>query len=408
MAKRSLPNRGYIFEAVWAAAIAARFYKRIGEIENVKKPGAFQKSISRRVSLQTLPRISTKDVSDMLIQIWNSGKQLRRKTQNDVHFQSRVKDSLIVSIGVPAEVDRLITRLVSGRNFSEINDFIRSSASLANAHTNLNYRVKRVAFNGFEDVISVTADGLVDQRTVKADVTVNIQTNDGGPSIPPFAVSCKVPGGEQFAQVSGGEWQKFEDLFGTIGVSIPEPIRLGWQESMQEYLSEDIFSKKYATRQSIEATNIPTHVKSAAKKVYRSVASSMNSNFPKQTFVNYIINGFSNGIDTEVVKLVDKTVGGEKFMKGGKTLFIDQEFRNLMLNLNYSASYVETTEGAKIVIKANGISGSIMQFRYKWENKSNKPTASNPSKTYSMYPRHYLEALDGMFDIDPRTQKISI
>ena len=43
MAKRNLPNRGYIFEAVWTAAVAASFYKRIGDIEKIQKPGAFEK-----------------------------------------------------------------------------------------------------------------------------------------------------------------------------------------------------------------------------------------------------------------------------------------------------------------------------------------------------------------------------
>ena len=60
MAKRTLPNRGYIFEAVWAAAIAARFYRRLGDFENITKTRALQKSISKRVELQTLPRISSK------------------------------------------------------------------------------------------------------------------------------------------------------------------------------------------------------------------------------------------------------------------------------------------------------------------------------------------------------------
>lgn len=409
MAKRSLPNRGYIFEAVWAAAIAARFYKRFGTVERWKR---MKEVYSARGLTQVgkLPPVNYNDVVSILQAMFSqSSHSLARRTQNDVKWDVDIQDYLNVQIGVPADVDRLLMGYARQKNFSEIRDFIRSSAALANAHSRLNQQVRAVAFNGYTDTITVTADGLVDQRDVKADVTVTIATQDPKiRDIRPFAVSCKVPGGEQFAQVSGGEWQKFEDLFGTIGVAIPKNIKTEWYESMQEYLTEDIFTKKYATRQSIEATNIPTHVKNAAKKVYRSVATSMNTNFPKQTFVNYVINGFSNGVDTEVVKLVDKTVGGDKFMKGGKTLFIDQQFKNLMLNLDYSASYVATAEGAKIVIKVDGIADPILQFRYKWENKSNNPTKTNPTKTYSMYPRHYLEALGGMFDIDPRTQKVSI
>ena len=405
MAKRSLPNRGYIFEAVWTAAVAARFYKRIGDIEKIQKLGAFEKSASKRISLQTLPPVNQKDVADMIIQIWNSGKNLRRLTQSDVHFKSKVKDSLIISVGVPKEIDSLISNMVRTKNFNEISDFIRSSSALANGHANLNARVKRVAFNGFEDVINITADGLVDQRTVKADVTVTIQTNDGGPNIPAFAVSCKVPGGEQFAQVSGFEWQKFEDLFGQLGVNIPTQIKKEWTSSMQSYLSEGVFTKKYATRQAIESTTIPDDTKNAAKRVYRSAANLMNSNFPKQNFINYVINGFSNGVDTELVKLTGSTRGGEMYMTGGKTLKIDQEFRQVLSNLTFSAEYKDTGKSSLILIKADGVASSLMQFRYKWENPS---SGSGANKTYKMYPRHYLEALDGIFDIDPRTQKFSV
>ena len=405
MAKRNLPNRGYIFEAVWTAAVAARFYKRIGDIEKIQKSGAFEKSASKRISLQTLPPVNQKDIADMIIQIWNSGKNLRRLTQSDVHFKSKVKDSLIISVGVPKEIDSFISNMVRTKNFNEISDFIRSSAVLANGHANLNARVKRVAFNGFEDVINITADGLVDQRTVKADVTVTIQTNDGGPNIPSFPVSCKVPGGEQFAQVSGFEWQKFEDLFKQLGVDIPAGIKKEWTSSMQSYLSEGVFTKKYATRQAIESTTIPQDTKNAAKRVYRSAANLMNSNFPKQNFINYVINGFSNGVDTELVKLTGTTRGGEMYMTGGKTLKIDQEFRQVLSNLTFSAEYKDTGKSSLILIKADGVDEALMQFRYRWENQS---SGSGVNKTYKMYPRHYLEAKNGMFDIDPRTQKFSV
>lgn len=409
MAIRKLPNRGYIFEAVWAAAVAARFYKRFG----VPQRWARMKEVYTAKGLtiiDKLPPVNYNDVASVLQLMFSErSHSLAKRTQNDVRWDVDVQDYLNVQIGVPADVDKLLTKYAKSRNFSEIRDFIRSSAALANAHTRLNERVRAVAFNGYTDTINITADGLVDQRDVKADVTVTIVTQDPKiKDIRPFAVSCKVPGGEQFAQVSGGEWQKFDDLFGTIGVNIPQNIKNEWEESMREYLQEDIFTKKYATRQAIEATNIPTHVKNAAKNVYRGVATAMNSKFPKESFVNYIVNGFSNGVDTEVVKLVDKVVAGDKVMKGGKTLFVDQQFKNLMLGLEYSAVYTGTDKGAQIVINADGIDKPIMRFRYKWENKSNNPTTANPSKTYSMYPRHYLEALDGMFNIDPRTQKISV
>ena len=405
MAKRKLPNRGYIFEAVWAAAVAARFYKRFGKVKRWQrmKETYAAKGLAK---VGKLPPVNYNDVANVLQQLFSqSGGKISTQTQNDVRFDVNVQDYLNIQVGVPAAVNTLLRGYASKNNFTEIRDFIRSSASLANNHSRLNQQVRTVAFNGYTDTITVTADGLLDQKDVKADVTVTISTQ--GKDIRPFAVSCKVPGGEQFAQVSGGQWEKFEELFGTIGVNIPLNVKKEWQESMQEYLAEDIFAKKYSTRQAIEETNIPANVKNAAKKVYRGVANSMNSNFPTARFVQYVINGFSNGVDTELVKLIGQTRGGEMYMVGGKTLKIDDTFRQLMMSLDYSAEYKGTDKSAIIVIKAKGVSDPILQFRYKWENKSNKPTADTPGKTYSMYPRHYLEALGGIFDIDPRTQKVS-
>ena len=405
-----MANRGYIFEAVWAAAVAARFYKRFGQTRRLQQmQRAYE---SKSIGLQNigrLPPVNASDVQNMIIRLFGGkARSFTMNTQPDVVFDQQIEDYLMVNVGVPKEVNALMVKVASTRNFSEIRDFIQSSASVANAHARLNERVRAVAFNGITDTISITADGLVDQRTVKADVTVSISTQDPNiRNIPDFAVSCKVPGGEQFAQVSGGEWKQFEDLFQTIGVTIPNNVKNAWFASMQKYLDEDIFKKKFATRQAITSTTIPDDIRNAAKGVYRSVANSMNSNFPKQGFVDYIIDGFSSGVDTEVVKLTEVTRGGKKIMSGGKTLFIDQTFKDLMMSKDYRATYRETPGGAMININANGITDPILQFRYKWENKSNKPTASDPTKTYSMYPRHYLEALKGMFDIDPRTQKVT-
>lgn len=405
MAKRSLPNRGYIFEAVWAAAVAARFYKRFGDVKKLQSSRSAKGLIGNYIG--RLPPVLYKDVVAILQQMFStSSHSLATRTQNDVKWDVDIQDYLNVQIGVPADVDRLLMQYARNRNFTEISDFIRSAAVIANGHSTLNSKVRAVAFNGYTDTINVTADGLLDQRDVKADVTVTISTQDPKiKDIRPFAVSCKVPGGEQFAQVSGYEWQKFEDLFGQIGVAIPSTVHQEWLESMQEYLTEGVFTKKYATRQAIEATRIPQNTKLAAKKVYRSAANAMNSNFPVQNFVNYVIRGFSNGVETELVKLTSRTVQGDMVMTGGKTLRVDQQFREALMQLNYTAEYKDTGEGAKILIKAEGISDSLLQFRYKWENPSSG-TGSN--KTYRMYPRHYLEALDGMFDIDPRTQKFSL
>ncbi len=393
------PNRGYIFEAVWAASIAARFYKRIGDIEKIKKAGAFEKSASNRIAMGNLPLINSKDTQDMIIEIWNSGKKLRKQTQNDVNFKSIVKDYLVVDIGVPAAVDSFISKMVMSRNFNEISDFIRVSSATANGSVQLQSRVKSVAFNGFVDTINVTADGLVDQRTVKADVTVSVQSGDPKARIAPFPVSCKVPGGEQFAQISGLEFDKFVSLFNNLGMTIPENVKKDWESSVNDFINNGVFEKRYATKESIKQTKAPEKTKRAAAKVYSVMAQKMQSNFPTEAFANFIYQGFTSGVDTEVIKLFESNRGGNKIIVGAKTITADQEFKNLLSQQTYRVSH----SGSTIKIYADGITGHIMQFRYRWENPSN---TVGDSKTYKMYARHYLEAGPGMFKIDPRSQEI--
>ena len=179
MAKRKLPNRGYIFEAVWAtAAIAARFYKRFGKVQRWQR---MKKTYAAKglAKVGKLPPVNYNDVANILQQLFSqSGGRISTQTQNDVRFDVDVQDYLNIQVGVPAAVNTLLRGYASKNNFSEIRDFIRSSASLANNHSRLNQQVRAVAFNGYTDTITVTADGLLDQKDVKADVTVTISTQD--------------------------------------------------------------------------------------------------------------------------------------------------------------------------------------------------------------------------------------
>lgn len=410
---RARANRGYVFEAVWAAAVAARFYKRFVDLSTAQRSlDRYRRMMMakdpslKREEIKTLPRVTGTDVGNMLRNLYASSGQTKSysaSTEPDVWFESSVTDFLNVSIGVPKAVNNFILNM--NGQYAEINDFLTASASIVNQHSMLNFKVRQAAFNGIVDTINITADGLVDQRTVKADCTVSISTTDPQlRDVPPFAVSCKVPGGEQFAQVSGGEWEQFETLFSQLGITISETARTTWQTSMQIYLDEGIFQKKYGTKAALIATNIPPIISNAAKGIYRDAAEQLQRNFPNQLFANYIVQGFSNGVDLDVIKLLSKTIGGDTVYTGGKMLRVDDTFRQLLAGLTYSVEYRET-DYPSILIRAEGISEPVMQFRYKWENKSNK-TKNNP-KTYSMYPRHYLEALAGMFKVDERSKEFA-
>ena len=95
---RKLPNRGYLFEAIWAAAVAARFYKRIGDLKKMQRRKGYADAA---ISLQRLPKISYTDTNKMLTEIFSTrNRKVKKRTENDVWFDSNVKDYLLVSVGV--------------------------------------------------------------------------------------------------------------------------------------------------------------------------------------------------------------------------------------------------------------------------------------------------------------------
>ena len=103
-----------------------------------------------------------------------------------------------------------------------------------------------------------------------------------------------------------------------------------------------ICKNQYSTRQ-LESKLNP-FVKNAAKTSIDYIVPITDT---KQSFVNYVINGFSNGVDTELVKLVGQSRGGEMYMVGGKTLKIDDNFMVMMSN--YSAELKDHFDKSVIV-----------------------------------------------------------
>jgi hypothetical protein len=379
-----MANRGDLFEVVFAASIAARFKKRFEKEEKFLKT-------SQEIKLYQLPNITSDDVKKMLDSIvpnLNSGPASH--STRDVVGEGQITDYIRLRVSVPQAAASYMSKQM-GTRYIEINDIISQSSSLCNTHSTLNSRARSLAINGKTDVIVVEAAGTKDQSGTKADVFVKVRS--GGKTqakYPDF--SCKVPGGEQFHQVSGGSFDKFEELFSQLGVSISVQTHQNWIASMQKYLDEDVFQRKFASRGEITESKIPQNVKAAASLVYSNACSILESGLRdgslKSKLVDYIIYGFSRGVDTELVKMT----GSSSKITGFKTLLVNADFRQKMMSHDYRA---ELGAGPIIKIYANGITSPIMQFRYKWEN----PSSGTTNKVYKVYPRHYLEALDGMFAI---------
>jgi len=379
-----MANRGDLFEIVFAASVAARFKKRFDKEKNFLKT-------EQQIKLYQLPNITSDDVKKMLKSIvpnLNSGPV--NDSMKDVVGEGKITDYLRVRVSVPQAAANYMNTQMK-KSFIEINDIISQSTNLCNSHVTLNSRSRKLAINGKTDVIVVEAAGTKDQSGTKADVFIKIRSNGKTQTgYPDF--SCKVPGGEQFHQVSGGDFQKFKDLFSQLGVNITPATEKKWTESMQKYLNEDIFRKQFASRTAIKEAKIPENVKTSATLVYSEACKLLQSGLLdgtlKSKLVDYIIYGFTRNVDTELVKMT----GSSGKVTGFKNLLVDANFKQKMMSYDYTA---ELNSGPIIKIYAKGIDNPIMQFRYKWEN----PSSGTVNKIYKIYPRHYLEALDGMFEI---------
>ena len=364
MAEKIPANRGDLFEAFFAAAVAARFIKR-----------------AKTRTSRNLPQVSPGDVDTILGEMMRGGYQ---RGVNDVG--SAVVDTVSVSVAIPKKASVFLS---DKSNWGKVSDLRAGAINFANSHSRLNAQARGLSINEREDKIRVTAAGTEDQKGTKADVKVQIDSPDK--NFKNIDYSLKVSGGEQFHQVSGQGFDKFLSIFGEMGIDV-SAVSAKYQQNINDFFDTEVFTKKYPSRDAAEQTGGGPKLKSAAQLVYNYAGDKMKEtletegeNEGKTKFANYIIFGLSRNVVTELVKFVGKGVV--------KTRLADREFRNLLANSKYNV-IVNTTGDPKIIISLNG--NRVMQIRYKLEVASGK---AGGAKVYKFYPRHYLEALEGMFTI---------
>jgi hypothetical protein len=375
----SIPaNRGDLFEVFFAAAVAARFVKR-----------------AKIKSAKTLPTVTQSDVDQVLTEMMKRGYT---KNVNDVG--SAVIDTVSVTVAVPQKAQIF---LMDRTNWGKVSDLRSGAISFVNSHSRLNAQARGLSINERQDFIRISAAGTEDQRGVKADVKVEVNS----PTNPDtrfrnIDYSLKVSGGEQFHQVSGQGFDKFLNIFGEMGLDVSD-IADQYQTLIDQFFDKEVFTKKYPSRETAKATGGGEYLKKAARLVYTHAAKKLNEGLNteeitgiKTRFADYIIFGLSRNVVTELVKF--NTNGSVK------TLVANREFRDKLLNTRYRAT-INGTGDPKIEIYKSKPDGSIlsgggnliMQIRYKMEVASS--TISGSGKSYRFYPRNYLEAQAGMFSI---------
>ena len=154
MAKAKIDaNRGDLFEAFFAAAVAARFVKRM------------QKKTERK-----LPLVEGKDVDMVLTEMMKRGY---KKKVNDVG--SAVMDTVSVSVSIPAKATAFLQKK---ENWKKVNDLRDGAIRFVNSNTRVNTQSKELSLNVKDDIIKVIAAGTEDQKGTKADVKVEIKSKE--------------------------------------------------------------------------------------------------------------------------------------------------------------------------------------------------------------------------------------
>ena len=368
-------NRGDLFEAFFAAAVAARFVKRAKE----KKA-------------KTLPRISTSDVDKVLSEMMKKGYT---KNVNDVG--SAVIDTVTVNVSIPKKASAFLEKR---SNWTKVSDLRTGAVNFANRHSRLNAQARGLSINERQDIIKITAAGTEDQKGTKADVKVEVNSpTNPNKKFRNVDYSLKVTGGEQFHQVSGLGFDKFMNIFNEMGINVSS-VQSQYDKKLTEFFDLEVYTKKYSSREAAQNTGGGDNLKAAAKIVYTKAQQILQEGLNadgetaiKKKFADYIIYGLSRDVRTELVKFA----GNGKV----KTRVADRQFRDVLISNRFVAE-IKKTGDPKIEIyladengkKLSGKDNFVMQIRYKLE------VSSNPQKTqYKFYPRHYLEAQQGMFSI---------
>ena len=164
-------NRGDLFEAFFAAAVAARYVKRV-----------------KTRSASILPKVEPSDVEDVLSNMIKSGYSTRVKDVGSVRM-----DTVSVSLSIPKKATAF---LANKTNWKKVSDLRDGAIRFVNSDTKVNTQSRSLSENEKDDIVKVVAAGTEDQKGTKADVKVEIESKDKRYKNADF--SLKVSGGEQF------------------------------------------------------------------------------------------------------------------------------------------------------------------------------------------------------------------
>ncbi len=239
------PNMGDVSEIILAAAIAARFKKRL-EANDLKK---MEKG--KPIPLGDLPQVTVDDVKKVLTKMVKiGGNDFDFKANfsvKDTDRKSKIKSQITDTIEVTAAIPEPSARYISNeKTWNGINDLFRSAVAKVNQDANIRKKAIFAEFNLQEDKIIIAGEGTKDQKGTKVDIRLDLYTAAGVRRPRKSSqISLKYDVG-QFAQAVGLEFKQFGKIF--------DPLGIEWKSYEEKFLQaiggseQTLLDKRYRDR----------------------------------------------------------------------------------------------------------------------------------------------------------------
>lgn len=363
-------NNGDIAELILAAAIAAKFKKRLS---------VAKLSREQIISIGDLPRITSGDVKGTLRTIIsNSFRSQFNVSDRDIVNKriSKVTDNISVAVKIPANSERYMSAQPIGSRFSNFENIFNSATNFVNADTEIKRKVFNAQFNLKKDLIEIEGIGTKGQTETKVDVRVDITTAGVKMSRTSSQISLKFNTG-QFAQTVGLEFEKFADIFEELGITDYTKDKEEFDKAVFGVYPE-ILGKRFNSRKEVTQSNEVRALKEAARKVFtgrikRELDNKINDVNFKSTLASFIKKKATlNESGVELVEFLDngrfvKQTFGDDFTNAINSMDLAATIKTYSRNVKGARIGDETDNPTICIYKKGGdpLRDLLIEFRYR-------------------------------------------
>ena len=374
-------NNGDISELILAAAIAAKFKKRLS---------AAKLSREQIISIGDLPRITSGDVKGTLRTIISNSfrSQFNVKDRDIVNKRiTKVTDNISVAVRIPVNSERYISAQPIGSRFVNFENIFNSATNFVNADTEIKRKVFNTQFNLKNDLIEIQGVGTAGQRTTKVDVRVDITTGGATLLRKSSQISLKFNTG-QFAQTVGLEFEKFANIFEELGITDYQKDKEVFDKAIFDAYP-DITGKRFASSQDVTNSNEVKALKEAARKIFtgrikRELDTKINNDNFKSNLATFIKKKATlNESGVELVKFLDnsrflKQTFGDDFTDAITSMDLAVTIKTYTRNFGPGQMIGDETDNPTICIYKKGgdpVQDLLIEFRYR--SDAQKPKGQN-------------------------------